>query len=170
MTAQFLRQWHRVALSAALLAVAPLVYAGGSSSLINGGTTDLPGTDQAQQLRQQMDGARQEEGLLENQFPGLASIGLSGQNNGTVQTTQAQQLEQYLKDGAAPSSLSASAETDETPAVLPPPSPGGGIVNPYAGGRAVASVGESIPGANSPFTSTGNANGARLHRNPYSLP
>lgn len=85
-----------------------------------------------------------------------------GASNGT---NQAQQLQLRLAGGGANgsidslgSSLSGTSSTDSL-ASVPPPSAGGGISNPYAGGISVTSLGSAVPGANSPYTSTGNAAG-----------
>jgi len=81
---------------------------------------------------------------------------------------QAQQLQRQLAGGASSLSMDGSISSltsavgTHSPWSTPPPSAGGRINNPYAGGG-------SVPGANSPYTSAGNAAGVTPYRQPYGL-
>ena len=77
---------------------------------------------------------------------------------------QAQQLQRKLNGGdglsrggdpGGPSSLSSGA--------------GKAMANPYGGMPSAPGVGGPVPGASSPYTSTGNAAGNSPYRDPYAL-
>lgn len=109
--------------------------------------------------------------------PGLGSNPSAAQGVGGAApwANQAQQLQRRLAGGASKGSIGSSdlslSDTSGTDSLSPVPAPsaGGGIINPYAAGVSVPSLGSAVPGANSPYTSTGNAAGLKPYRQPYGL-
>ncbi len=110
-------------------------------------------------------------GMSQNSNLGSSLSGAQGAGGATPWANQAQQLQRHLAGGASGgiggSSLSLSGTS--APSSIPLPSAGGGISNPYAEGVSVPSLGSTVPGASSPYTSTGNAAGLTPYRQPYGL-
>lgn len=169
-----------------------LATASGSAGGYGSGVQRAPWLNQAQNLQQRlspMTGDMKKLGATSRLSTLGNGVGVEGGNPGLRPklpgahsaggampwANQAQQLQSRLAGGASNGSsdssilsLSGTSSTDSLSSV-PPPSAGGGIINPYAAGVSVSSLGSAVPGANSPYTSTGNAAGLKPYRQPYGL-
>lgn len=183
----------RIALVAAVAVTAALA-SGAASARDGAGDTAAPWQHQADQLQRKLaptsaagltsaslgagGGA---SGGFPGHSPGGYSDGLSSgrfgsragaSGAGSPWHSQALQLQQRLTGGdqaGASGGDLGSTDTAAPPALSIPPNVAGGINPDSNGNPAVAGISPGVPGASSPYTSTGVASGATPYPQPYHL-